>query len=558
MIYPPAFFSYQVTPTAVPYSRGAAPGAVTLMFTVSNRLPSPVHVDVIAFTLPIGTAGSELTADPARIVASPATDVNWTIGSDGTGTLIAQPGFGNSGLRAGESIAFFVSGIIINESPGTASVTIWEQTDRIRQSDVAITKAPPGLAITEFRASPVQIGVGQPCYLSWTTTGAGLVTLSWGGNVREVDLSRSEWQVSPSLTTVYTLTASGDDKVIHQQLTVYVPKVEILSFAAAPAVIRLGGRSILRWMVVNAARITITASGRSPDPGEVDPQVSHLEVTPAQPSTTYTLRAEGYGRSVSMTAEVDYEPTIESFTVQPDALPKNSRLPVTVAWRTRNTHGVVITPGIGDEQSEGSKEVIVTGVPVQYELRAKHLPTPAVASLAITPAIVRTTITFIAKGITGTVDLGWTIDGEKATWQNGNSVAVDRGIAVREALGPNPGVQTLRAVTSPVNVYAIYEISTASGSTEFLQFESFYGINTVGGKVIIRWRAGPNIDMTLRNGGKDEKIKSDGTTSSHEFTVKPDPSGWSLTSTFGTNPSRGRVKVTFGPPVAPPALPATE
>jgi hypothetical protein len=497
VIYPPAYFYYQVTPAVVPCSESPAkPGMVTLMFTVSNRVGRGVPVEEIAFQLPIGPDGGQLTEDPA-VSVSAAAGTDWDIISEGNGLLRARPRAADGTLRAGESIAFFVSSVTVNQRPGTAFVTIWELTDELRQTDLAITKMPPGLAITSFRASPIQVEAGQRCDLSWTTTGADKVALTSSGTTRDVT-GELGLPVHPRLSTIYTLTASGDGKVTHEQLTVYVPEVKVLSYEARPRLIKRGECSTLSWVADNADTVTISASGDEPDPGEVDPQEGHVDVCPRQLSTTYTLRARGFGSSIPVSETVDIEPTVESFTVSPDRIITGEKRTVTLAWKTRDASRVAISPGVGEVEPEGEKSAESSGATTKYLLTTKNLQTPAIAELLAVPAIRKLEITYLSPD---SVNLRWAAACEKLTIKNGTrapeSVPPDDGRSIK----PPFGAIDLTAETGSVACTASFRKIVADR-----QFGAMLscpdGLNTPGAEALLGWHYAPGVTGWIWDGAQ--------------------------------------------------------
>ena len=219
--YSPTLLSYSVTPDAVSYTEDpSAPSTVELMIAVNNSTGQNVDCSRLVFTLPVGTGAGDLTADPSAINAVPALGTSWSIQSDGTGNFIALPQAPVTGLNAGDSIAFSLSGIQVNDWAGLVEITIREETNAPRQTQLGVSKVPPGLAITSFNANPIQVAPGQPSTLAWTTTGAQSVTLFWPNQSIPVPPDGQE-VVTPQQTTTYTLVATGDSSV-SQQITVTV------------------------------------------------------------------------------------------------------------------------------------------------------------------------------------------------------------------------------------------------------------------------------------------------------------------------------------------------
>jgi hypothetical protein len=374
--------------------------------------PTPVHHDVtqIVFSLPIGSGNGDLTSNPA-VQTTPALGVPWTIDSDGAGGLTAMPQPPATGLGPADSIAFFVSAIQVNELPGLAEITVYEQADAVRQALLAVSKVPPGLAITEFTASPIQVPPGQPTTLAWQTTGADSVTLSWQGGSKLL-APNGQCVMRPSQSTLYTLTATGSGHSTYQQLTVYVPEVRIISFGASPAQVAMNGPSALSWRVVNAEAAYI-------EPGHhvVDPDSGRLVVATAA-TTTYVLSATGFGDTRSMPAIVNVMPVeVGAFTATPGQVPPGATLPATLAWSSQWATAVEITPSVGPVPASG-QATVTPAQTTTYALAARGLdPVTRTATVTVAPAIVRFSllaptpdqISVLWKVIGGTVTLA--IDG---------------------------------------------------------------------------------------------------------------------------------------------------
>lgn len=406
MVLPPPLLIYQVTPAVVPHSAGPAEeSVVSLMFTVTNDTGENVDVRRIAFAVRVGPQEGELAARaPFSVTAAAGVDWDATCADDGTITVSPRPPL--TGLSAGQSVAFFASGLVVNERPGMSVIRVWEDSGERRMSSVSVVKTTPGLAITRFQASPVQRLPGdRDCILDWTTTGADSVTLTHGGVTEPVGREGPK-PVKPRVTTLYTLTASGGGTSIHEQLTVYVPQVEIHSFAAKPAQIPSGGTTTLSWLLSNTEHAYIRASGDTPDPGEVNPLEGSLSVRPADHlSTTYTLTASGFGNSLQSPASVDLLPAVEYFTASPAQLPPGvAGLESTLRWKLRDATSVSIAPGIGPVSLEGVR-VVKPAASTQYVLTAKRLEPPRTASVVVAADI--TELRYTADEFLGTCTVDW-------------------------------------------------------------------------------------------------------------------------------------------------------
>ena len=173
--------------------------------------------------------------------------------------------------------------------------------------------------IGAFTASPVSLTAGQGSVLSWSLSGADMVSIDSGIGPQS-NASSSSISVSPSETTTYTLTATNyiGTTTAHTTVTVTVPvppsgggggggegsvmaRPSISSFLASPASILAGQSSNLSWTVTGASAVSITPAVSA---GSLNPLSGTATVTPAS-TTTYTLVAtNAYGQSVTATASI--------------------------------------------------------------------------------------------------------------------------------------------------------------------------------------------------------------------------------------------------------------
>ncbi len=264
--------------------------------------------------------------------------------------------------------------------------------------------APP--VITRFTATPDVIAKGQSSQLEWTTTHATHVSIDQG--ISQVPVN-GDTTVSPTVTTVYTLTAENDaGMTVSQQVTVIVscnpnncpmppnsclpdqtcvaPPV-INSFTATPDTIAKGQTSLLDWKTTNATEVSI-------DQGLGAVAVTGTHVASPLITTTYTLTAKN-AAGVSVTKEVTVTvacnsnncpmppnmclpdqtcvtpaaPVINSFTATPDTIAKGQTSQL--AWTTTHATEVSIDHGIGAVTVNGG-HAVSPSVTTTYLLTAKN------------------------------------------------------------------------------------------------------------------------------------------------------------------------------------------
>jgi hypothetical protein len=229
--------------------------------------------------------------------------------------------------------------------------------------------------INSFNASPANISAGESSTLNWTVTGATAVSIDQGiGNVALT----GPRAVAPSVTTVYTLTASSSAGSVTATTEVIVSGATstpaglpvINSFIASPSSISLGGSSTLSWSVLNATSVTIDNGV-----GVVGSSGSSI-VLPAV-TTTFTLTASNAAGSNTATALVIVSgvpsppaslPVINYFTATPPVIPGGSGSTF-LRWNVSNASSVSIDNGIGPVGSSGTMLVTLTAT-TNYTLTA--------------------------------------------------------------------------------------------------------------------------------------------------------------------------------------------
>ena len=197
---------------------------------------------------------------------------------------------------------------------------------------------PENSSISSFAADPSSITVGGTSTLSWSVSDATAVTIDQGiGSVGLI----SDCRVSPTTTTIYTLTASNEagSSTATVQVTVsLIPLPVIDSFTTDPSSITEGGSSELSWSVSDATAVTIDQGigsvGLSSD----------CSVSPTT-TTTYTLTASNEAGSSTAAVQV---------TVSAPPLPPTDYMIATSLYHTvgRKPDGTVLATGLNYEQCD--------------------------------------------------------------------------------------------------------------------------------------------------------------------------------------------------------------
>ncbi|HII01317.1 TPA: hypothetical protein HA351_06580, partial [Methanosarcinaceae archaeon] len=210
--------------------------------------------------------------------------------------------------------------------------------------------SPAPIEIDSFDSSPELIEVGGNSTLSWGVSGATDITIEPGIGIENPE---GTFEVSPTETTTYKLTASNDDeeKVDFCTVTVEEESLVINSFDAGTDPVGEGNSPVLKWDVSGAKNVTI-----EPDIGSVDP-VGTVSVSPAE-TTTYQLKASSGSQEGIASCLISVEnklPSIDSFNADSDVIdPGNSS---NLVWQVSSAEKVTIEPDIGTVGLNGSQHV---------------------------------------------------------------------------------------------------------------------------------------------------------------------------------------------------------
>ena len=274
--------------------------------------------------------------------------------------------------------------------------------------------------VSRFAAEPSTIMPGQHASLSWSIDNGSVIINPGIGRVRENSGTR---QVSPAVTTTYTLTARRLLRSVTRSATVIVqrPKALAVNFTVEPRVIKRGAEAELVWSV-DGGPATVTID---PDIGQVK-NSDRRKVSPAS-TTTYTLRAEKAGApaaQASVTVELEApatvpKPVISLFEVEPTTIRLGQD--ATLTWNVvGNNAAVTLDHGIGIVKHTDSMTItpsmsstykLVASAPggiVSRSVTIAVIPPnpPSISSFAVQPST-------ILRGQYAT--LHWSVGGELET-----------------------------------------------------------------------------------------------------------------------------------------------
>lgn len=223
---------------------------------------------------------------------------------------------------------------------------------------VSTTKA----VINAFSVSNTALTRGGKSTVSWQVTGATTVTL----NGETVAASGSR-EVSPRVTTEYTLVATNAAGSISERITVNVSEPAPTPTVARPtgtltvnpASARSGFSRTLSWNISGATRVNISGIGTNLG------NSGSRTVSPTS-TTTYTLEATNAGGTTTITAIATVtvappvaDPVINSATFTAGSSPFYGGRG-TLRWQTTGATRVSINQGIGSVTVDGSRSVNIT------------------------------------------------------------------------------------------------------------------------------------------------------------------------------------------------------
>jgi DNA-binding beta-propeller fold protein YncE len=370
-------FDYVVSPHTVYITRDPQnPSFARLDTGVTNNTGIDMECKWVSFIVIPGAGRGELTADPGSISASSSRPDDWSIApiAGAPGQFRAVPIFPNTGLKAGDSVSFQLAGILVNGELGGTNFDIVEFVGEPRGRAFPLNKIRGDLNIDFFHSEPSDITPGATSKLSWKTVAAAKCVLSWPSGSEEVDLTGSK-HVSPSDTTIYTLTAHGGfGPNVSAQRAVVVNKVVVV-LDASPKTVGLDDPSMLTWTVLNAE-----ADSCRLDPGDFQIPPNGEKLVTLDKTTTYTVSARGGTSNGHNAITISVaRPKINFFRSTTPAKPGD---PVTLSWDVQYAKSVSIDQGVGQVPTVGS--VVVSNLnQTTYTLTCLGLDGPVTAQVVV-------------------------------------------------------------------------------------------------------------------------------------------------------------------------------
>jgi hypothetical protein len=216
-----------------PPDRNPSYGAITIVVANAGAA-TPVVVEQIQFTVPVGTGAADLTVASAAtgIQATASPSSQWKISQTAAGVFTATPVPGFETVTGG-GLAFRLSNILLNQQVGTAPRTVIETASAgaggpVRTpsptATLPLAKFPYGFFLSHLAASAPQVPDGGTVTLTWAASDGPTYTIRYAG--QSVDVSAVRSWTSPPLTqdTTFILrgTAQAAGDTVAESLTVTV------------------------------------------------------------------------------------------------------------------------------------------------------------------------------------------------------------------------------------------------------------------------------------------------------------------------------------------------
>jgi carbohydrate binding protein with CBM4/9 domain len=312
-------------------SAQACPKATTT-YTLTATGPGGTVTKQVTVTVIQPGPSATFTASPTSIATGQSSTLSWTT-SNATSVSIdnglgAQPVNGSTSVSPSATTTYTLTA---SGSGGTVT----------RQATVTVLPLP----MITFNASPSSITTGQSSTLTWSTANATSVTIDHGMGTQPTSGSLA---VTPSVTTTYTLTATGagGTAITARTITVTAPNAPQVLFSATPATLGDGDAATLSWAISNATAASI-------DNGIGAIPLSGSTLVRPHSTTTYTLTASGSGgtRSAFATVTVAPPPTIV-FSVEPAIVAPGGA--ATLHWDVFDAASVVLDHDLGAQPFSGT------------------------------------------------------------------------------------------------------------------------------------------------------------------------------------------------------------
>ncbi len=285
-----------------------------------------------------------LAVDPAEIIVGESATLTWS--SEWAESASITPDIGSVDTSGSQSVSPTETTTYTLTTTGPSGTATSSVTLTVNEpAPVAAIQAYP-----ETNDNPLLCG--NSVTLMWETENAETISIS--PDLPDLEASGSV-SVSPSETTIYTITAAGPGGTATDSTTVVISCPEpTASLTADPASIVTGNSATLTWSTDNALE-TFLDNGEGTDSEAVD--LSGSKVVQPEETTTYTLTAKngGHETPARVTLEVTYPAPTILFSASPEQVTAGES--ATLSWSVEYADTVTIEPGPGAVDASGSYTV---------------------------------------------------------------------------------------------------------------------------------------------------------------------------------------------------------
>ena len=173
---------YAINPTPYPIQASPStgnPNLASLTLVVSNSKRHIITCSGIALTLPTGANAKDFCSDATGIFSTLPT--GWSMKQQG-GLFTFTPDTNDKGQVGKDGLVFGLSGIKVNQEPGSFQITIAEEAsdpdasppapDQPRSRSWQLTKFPAQFTVGDLNANPPIVESGGSTTLSWSGSGS--------------------------------------------------------------------------------------------------------------------------------------------------------------------------------------------------------------------------------------------------------------------------------------------------------------------------------------------------------------------------------------------------
>ena len=241
-------YALQLNPAPLTVSiAGRDPILGSLEFVITNPTASAISLNSVAFTIQVGTAGSNLTTTTANIGTSVSDTTDWQIQSPGTITsgpaiYTLSPQTGSSvSVAPGASIVVEIFNFPTVENPGNTTINVKETAGSINFTSFLVTTFPSGFYFNGLSATaesgsqlvPVaQVATGATTTLVWNSSVVDLTSFT----IYYSNAAQGQQSATPSDTGLWTSGPLSTDTVFTVVVTVSIAGGSPLTAALSTAV----------------------------------------------------------------------------------------------------------------------------------------------------------------------------------------------------------------------------------------------------------------------------------------------------------------------------------